>query len=158
MTNGDPSPPSVAVGRTAAKIAALEDRQAELHDEIEARAEKRQHSVGKLSARERLEYLLDQNSLRELDMFARHRSTAYGMSANRPYGDGVVTGTGTIDGRPVCVFSQDFSVFGGSLGEVFGEKVIKVMDLAIGGFTLLGGTRSWNFGPMALASQARGRT
>ena len=63
---------------------------------------------------------------------ARHRSTSYGgQERNRPYGDGVVTGHGTVDGRPVCVFSQDFPVFGGSLGEVFGEKIVKVMDLAL---------------------------
>jgi propionyl-CoA carboxylase beta chain len=126
----DPQPPT-GPGRTAAKLAALDEHRAEVLEEAEARAEKRQHAVGKLSARERLEALLDPGSLRELDAFARHRSTSYGMAANRPYGDGVITGTGTIDGRPVCVFSQDFSVFGGSLGEVFGEKIVKVMDLAL---------------------------
>ncbi|MFM8353018.1 MAG: acyl-CoA carboxylase subunit beta, partial [Actinomycetales bacterium] len=67
----------------------------------------------------------------ELDGLVRHRSTTFGLDANRPYGDGVVTGYGTIDGRPVCVFAQDFTVFGGSLGEVFGEKIVKVMDLAM---------------------------
>jgi propionyl-CoA carboxylase beta chain len=67
----------------------------------------------------------------ELDQFARHRSTAFGLERNRPYGDGVVTGYGTVDGRPVCVFSQDFAIFGGSLGEVYGEKICKVMDLAL---------------------------
>jgi propionyl-CoA carboxylase beta chain len=116
---------------TAHKLAALDERREELLEEAEARAEKRQHAIGKLSARERLEALLDEGSFAELDAFARHRSTSYGMAANRPFGDGVITGTGTIDGRPVCVFSQDFSVFGGSLGEVFGEKIVKVMDLAL---------------------------
>src|ERR1700760_3715028 len=67
----------------------------------------------------------------EFDVVARHRSTTFGMERNRPYGDGVVTGTGTVDGRPVAVFSQDFTVFGGSLGEVYGEKIVKVMDHAM---------------------------
>jgi propionyl-CoA carboxylase beta chain len=74
--------------------------------------------------------LLDEGSFVELDELARHRSTAFGMERNRPYGDGVVTGYGTIDGRQVCVFAQDFTVFGGSLGQVYGEKICKVMDLA----------------------------
>ena len=86
---------------------------------------------GKLTARERVERLLDDGSFVELDELARHRSTNFGMEQNRPYGDGVVTGYGTIDGRQVCVFAQDFTVFGGSLGQVFGEKIVKVMDLAI---------------------------
>ena len=83
-----------------------------------------------MTARERVEYLLDDRSFQELDMLARHRATGMGLDENRPYTDGVVTGFGTIDGRRVCVFSQDFTVYGGSLGEVFGEKVHKVMDLA----------------------------
>ncbi|HEX2699268.1 MAG TPA: acyl-CoA carboxylase subunit beta [Acidimicrobiales bacterium] len=94
------------------------------------RAVERQHARGKLTARERVEYLLDDGTFQELDMLARHRATGMGLEENRPYTDGVVTGFGTIDGRRVCVFSQDFTVFGGSLGEVFGEKVHKVMDLA----------------------------
>ena len=91
----------------------------------------KQHAKGKMTARERIEALLDEGSFVELDELARHRSTAFGLDRNRPYGDGVVTGYGTVDGRPVCVFSQDFTVFGGSLGEVFGEKIVKVMDLAL---------------------------
>ena len=75
--------------------------------------------------------LLDEGSFVELDELARHRSTNFGLERNRPYGDGVVTGYGTVDGRQVCVFAQDFTVFGGSLGEVFGEKIVKVMDLAM---------------------------
>jgi acetyl-CoA carboxylase carboxyltransferase component len=75
--------------------------------------------------------LLDEGSFVELDELARHRSTNFGMEKNRPYGDGVVTGYGTIDARPVCVFAQDFTVFGGSLGQVFGEKIVKVMDMAM---------------------------
>ncbi|RYU13120.1 acyl-CoA carboxylase subunit beta [Nocardioides iriomotensis] len=96
-----------------------------------ARAIEKQHAKGKKTARERIEELLDEGSFIELDELARHRSTAFGMEGNRPYGDGVVTGYGTIDGRQVCVFAQDFTVFGGSLGQVFGEKIVKVMDLAM---------------------------
>jgi acetyl-CoA carboxylase carboxyltransferase component len=92
------------------------------------RAVERQHSKGKLTARERIEYLLDDGSFVELDQLARSR--APGLD-ERPYTDGVITGWGTVDGRKVCVFSQDFTVFGGSLGEVFAEKVHKVMDLAM---------------------------
>jgi acetyl-CoA carboxylase carboxyltransferase component len=91
----------------------------------------RQHARGKMTARERLEYLLDEGSFQELDMLARHRAHGMGLEERRPYTDGVITGFGTIDGRRVCVFSQDFTVMGGSLGEVFGEKVHKVMDLAL---------------------------
>jgi len=96
-----------------------------------AEAEERQHFRGKLTARERLALLLDSDSLVELDRFATHRSSAFGMEERRYLGDGVITGHGTIDGRKVFVFSQDFTVFGGSLGEVFAEKIIKVMDLAV---------------------------
>ncbi len=91
----------------------------------------RQHARGKMTARERIEGLLDPGSFTELDELARHRAHDFGMAANRPYGDGVVTGYGTVDGRPVCVFSQDFTIFGGSLGEVYGEKIVKVMDHAM---------------------------
>src|SRR5271155_4877801 len=75
--------------------------------------------------------LLDPGSFTEFDELARHRATDLGIAATRPYGDGVVTGYGTVDGRPVCVFSQDFTVFGGSLGEVYGEKIVKIMDHAL---------------------------
>jgi propionyl-CoA carboxylase beta chain len=95
------------------------------------RAVEKQHTRGKKTARERLELLLDEGSFVEMDKYARHRSNAFGQEANRPYGDGVVTGYGTVDGRTVAVFAQDFTVFGGSLGEVFGEKICKVMDFAM---------------------------
>lgn len=95
------------------------------------RAVDAQHAKGKMTARERIETLLDPGSFVETDAYARHRAHDFGLAATRPYGDGVVTGYGTVDGRPVCVFSQAFTVFGGSLGEVFGEKIIKVMDLAL---------------------------
>ncbi len=90
-----------------------------------------QHAKGKLTARERLNVLLDEGSFKEFDMLARHRSSRFGLDANRPLGDGVVTGAGTINGRHVCVFSQDFTVFGGSLSEVHAEKICKVMDHAM---------------------------
>src|SRR5690606_8880165 len=90
----------------------------------------RQHEKGKLLARERIELLLDPGSFNELDMLARHRAHGSGIE-DRPYTDGVITGWGTIDGRQVFVFSQDFTVFGGALGEVFAEKIHKVMDLAL---------------------------
>jgi acetyl-CoA carboxylase carboxyltransferase component len=91
----------------------------------------RQHEKGKLTARERIDYFLDDGSFCELDMLARHRSQANGLADNRPYTDGCVTGFGTVNGRRVCVFAQDFTVFGGALGEVFAEKIQKVMDLAL---------------------------
>jgi len=91
----------------------------------------RQHAKGKLTARERLNLLLDEGSFRELDMFVTHRCTDFGMEKNRPVGDSVVTGWGAIDGRLVYVFVQDFTVFGGSVSKVHGEKICKVMDLAM---------------------------
>ena len=91
----------------------------------------KQHDKGKLSARERLDILLDKGSFTELDMFVKHRSNDFGMEENRILTDGVVTGYGTIDGRKVMVFSQDFTVFGGSLSEAFAEKICKVMDIAL---------------------------
>jgi len=93
------------------------------------RAVARQHEKGKMLARERIEYLLDHGSFHELDMLARHRAHDVGLD-DRPYTDGIITGWGTIDGRKVFVASQDFTVFGGALGEVFAEKMHKIMDLA----------------------------
>ncbi len=104
-------------------------REQALHAGSDA-AVKRQHDRGKLTARERLERLLDPGSFVELDMLARHRAHGFGIENSRPLTDGVVTGWGMIDGRKVFVFSQDFTVFGGALGEVFAEKIHKVMDLA----------------------------
>jgi propionyl-CoA carboxylase beta chain len=116
---------------TAGKIADLRRRTEEAIHAGSARAVEKQHAKGKMTARERVELLLDEGSFVELDEFARHRSTNFGIDKNRPYGDGVVTGYGSIDGRPVCVYSQDFTVFGGSLGEVYGEKIVKIMDFAL---------------------------
>src|ERR671935_84474 len=112
------------------KLAHLHDlREAAIHSASEKAVEK-QHAKGKYTARERIQKLLDPGSFQELDTFVRHRTYEFEMQKNRPWGDAVVTGHGTIDGRRVCVFSQDFTVFGGSLGEVMGEKMCKVMDLA----------------------------
>jgi propionyl-CoA carboxylase beta chain len=116
---------------TAGKIADLERRRHEAIHAGSERAVATQHAKGKRTARERVDALLDPGSFTEFDELARHRAHDFGIAANRPYGDGVVTGHGTIDGRPVCVFSQDFTVFGGSLGEVYGEKIVKVMDHAL---------------------------
>ena len=111
------------------KLAQLQElREQAIHTNPEA--EEKQHAKGKLTARERVEKLLDPGSFQELDTFVRHRTHDFDMQKNRPWGDAVVTGHGLIDGRPVCVFSQDFTVFGGSLGEAMGEKMVKVMDLA----------------------------
>ena len=93
------------------------------------RAIQRQHDKGKMLARERIEYLFDQGTFHELDMLARHRAHDVGLE-ERPYTDGIITGWGNIDGRKVFIASQDFTVFGGALGEVFAEKTHKVMDLA----------------------------
>ena len=123
---------------TAGKLADLYRRNDEAVHAGSARAVAKQHEKGKKTARERINMLLDEGSFVELDEHARHRSTNFGMEANRPYGDGVVTGYGTVDGRKVCVFSQDFTVFGGSLGEVFGEagqharSAVGVAELPLG--------------------------
>jgi len=116
---------------TAGKIADLERRRYEAVHAGSQQAVAKQHERGKLTARERIELLCDPGSFTEFDELARHRATDFGIAATRPYGDGVVTGYGTVDGRPVCVFSQDFTVFGGSLGEVYGEKIVKIMDHAL---------------------------
>jgi len=118
----------VSVEESRDRLRALRDEA--LHAGSE-KAVERQHARGKLTARERLDLLLDPGSFVELDMFTRHRAHGFGLEDNRPWGDGVVTGHGTIEGRRVYVFSQDFTVFGGSLGEVFAEKIGKVMDLAL---------------------------
>lgn len=104
----------------------------------QARIDK-QHAKGKLTARERLDVLLDDGSFEEYDMYKTHRCTDFGMQENQPPGDGVITGWGTINGRQVYVFSQDFTVFGGSLSETHAEKICKVMDLAVqNGVPLIG--------------------
>ena len=111
------------------KAAVRERRAAEVAAQHAAAAAK-QAERGKRGARERVLALLDEGSFQELDPFVQHRASQFGMERTRPYGDGVVTGFGTIDGRQVAVFSQDFTVYGGSLGEAFAEKMVKLMDLA----------------------------
>jgi propionyl-CoA carboxylase beta chain len=113
------------------KLELLEQRRAESEQGGGEARLKAQHDKGKLSARERLELLLDEGSFVELDRFVVHRSTDFGLEAQKFYGDGVITGHGKIDGRLVYVFSQDFTVFGGSLSESFAEKIVKIMDLAM---------------------------
>lgn len=116
---------------TAGKLADLRARLAETQAPMGQAAVDKIHDKGKKTARERIEYLLDDGSFVEIDALARHRSKNFGLDAKRPVTDGVVTGYGTIDGRKVVVFSQDAAVFGGALGEVYGEKIVKAMDLAI---------------------------
>ena len=123
--------PTPDIRNTAGKLADLDRRMEEAVHAGSTAAVEKQHARGKKTARERVQLLLDADSFTELDEFARHRSTSFGMEKRRPYGDGVITGFGTIDGRPVCVFSQDVTVFGGSLGQVYGEKIVKIIDFAL---------------------------
>ena len=113
-----------------AKLQDLQSRKDQAYNAGSPRSVERQHEKGKLLARERLAILLDPDSFHELDLLARHRAHSAGLEEH-PYTDGVITGWGTIDGRKVFVFSQDFTVFGGALGEVFAEKIHKLMDLAL---------------------------
>jgi acetyl-CoA carboxylase carboxyltransferase component len=114
----------------AERLEQLEELRAAVVDHASEKAVEKQHAKGKYTARERIEKLLDPGSFQELDTYVRHRTSDFDMQKNRPWGDAVVTGHGTIDGRRVCVFSQDFTVFGGSLGEVMAEKTCKIMDMA----------------------------
>ncbi|OZB77486.1 MAG: methylmalonyl-CoA carboxyltransferase, partial [Microbacterium sp. 14-71-5] len=116
---------------TAGKIADLRARYDEAVVAAEAKAKEKQHAKGKMTARERIELLVDPGSFVEFDEYVRHRTSAFGMDKNRPYGDSVVTGVGTINGRTIAVYSQDFTTFGGSLGEVSGDKIIKIMEFAL---------------------------
>src|ERR1700694_2872037 len=119
----------------------------------------REHKAGKLTARERIQLLLDEGTFEELDKFVRHRCVDFGMEAQRPAGDGFVTGFGRIDGRLVYVFAQDFTVFGGSLSEANAQKICKVMDFALTngapiiGLSDSGGARSQE-GVLSLAGYA----
>jgi len=129
VTSDDTAEPDLYT--TAGKLSDLKVRYHEAVTASGNAAIRKQHAKGKKTARERIEQLLDHGSFVELDEFVRHRTHAFGMEKSRPYGDAVVTGTGTIHGRQVAVYAQDFTIFGGSLGEVAGEKIIKVMDLAL---------------------------
>ena len=124
---------------TAGKIEDLRDRVEEAIHAGSERAVEKQHAKGKKTARERIEMLVDADSFTEIDEFARHRSTQFGMEKNRPYGDGVVIGTATVDGRPIALYSQDFTVMGGSLGEVHADKIVKIAEFALkSGIPLIG--------------------
>jgi propionyl-CoA carboxylase beta chain len=124
---------------TAGKIEDLREKIDEAINAGSARAVEKQHAKGKHTARERIEMLVDSDSFTEIDEFARHRSTQFGMENSRPYGDGVVIGTATVDGRPIALYSQDFTVFGGSLGEVHAEKIVKIAEFALkSGIPLIG--------------------
>ncbi|MFT4126537.1 MAG: acyl-CoA carboxylase subunit beta [Gordonia sp. (in: high G+C Gram-positive bacteria)] len=132
MTTASPESGSVPdIHTTAGKLADLRTRLTETQHPVGEAAVAAVHAAGGLTARERICYLLDEDSFVELDALARHRSTSFGLGDSRPIGDGVVTGYGTVDGREVCIFSQDATVLGGGLGEVNGEKILKVMDLAL---------------------------
>ncbi len=124
---GAPTPTPIPLQERLDQLAKLKEDARHAGSDL---AIQRQHDRGKLTARERIDILLDEGSFTELDMLARHRAHGFGIENNRPLTDGVVTGWGMIDGRKVFVFSQDFTVFGGALGEVYAEKIHKVMDLA----------------------------
>jgi acetyl-CoA carboxylase carboxyltransferase component len=128
MATQEERPPTRAIDD---RIAELRDLRAEAELAGGASAIDRQHERGKLTARERIEKLLDDGTFVETDRLVRHRSHGFDIENKRPLSDAVVTGWGTIDGRKVFVFAQDFTVFGGSLGEVMGEKICKIMDLAL---------------------------
>ena len=115
---------------TAGRGAVLAQYEAEI-DGRQQEAITKQSKRGKLSAMQRIEMLLDEHSFQQVDQLTRHQSTDFGQEKSRPLGDAVITGYGTVDGRPVCVFAQDFTTFGGSLGALVGEKIVKVMDLAL---------------------------
>ncbi|WP_026820245.1 acyl-CoA carboxylase subunit beta [Arthrobacter castelli] len=116
---------------TAGKIADFRKRQAESLSPTGAGPIERQHARGKGTARERIDMLVDEGSFVEFDALAAHQSTAFGMDAKRPLGDGVVSGYGTVDGRPIAIYSQDFTVYGGSLSKANGEKIVKVQEFAM---------------------------
>ena len=116
---------------TAGKIAEFRRRQAEAELPSGQAAVEKQHARGKHTARERIDLLVDAGSFVEFDALAVHRSTAFGMEKKKPLGDGLVSGYATVDGRPVAVYSQDFTVYGGSLSQVNGEKIVKVQEFAL---------------------------
>ena len=121
----------LAEGTTSGKIEGLSRIREEAANQAPEKAVQRQKEKGKLTARERVELLLDPGTFVELDRYRVHRSHNFGLAENKPLGDGVIVGYGEVAGRKVCVFSQDFTIFGGSLGEVYAQKICKVMDLAI---------------------------
>jgi acetyl-CoA/propionyl-CoA carboxylase carboxyl transferase subunit len=131
MAKTEERPPQPSVRTVEDRIEELRKRRGALLDGSRKDAVRKQHEKGKLTARERVELLVDRDSFQETDPFAVHRSHDFGIERNRPAGDGVITGYGTVDGRRVFVASQDFTVFGGSLGEIHAQKICKVQDLAM---------------------------
>eukprot|EP00586_Coscinodiscus_wailesii_P021907 CAMPEP_0172496868 /NCGR_PEP_ID=MMETSP1066-20121228/94343_1 /TAXON_ID=671091 /ORGANISM="Coscinodiscus wailesii, Strain CCMP2513" /LENGTH=253 /DNA_ID=CAMNT_0013269391 /DNA_START=115 /DNA_END=873 /DNA_ORIENTATION=+ len=125
-----PPPPQIHDPKLAFRTHLASQRQSALEGGGSKRIQK-QHERGKLTARERLSLLFDANSFRELDQLKSHRCNDFGMPQTKIPGDGVIVGHGTVNGRPVCAFSQDFTVFGGSLSETHAEKICKIMDLAV---------------------------
>ena len=123
--------PEEAIHPLEQRLQELEDKEAEAEHAGDEAAVAMQHDRGKLTARERIDKLLDPGTFVETDKLVRHRGHGFGIEDRRPYSDAVITGWGTIDGRKVFAFAQDFTVFGGSLGEVMGEKICKIMDLAL---------------------------
>jgi acetyl-CoA carboxylase carboxyltransferase component len=113
------------------RLAGLRERKESAAAGPDRRATERQHGKGKLTARERIDLLLDKGSFTEVESLRRHRATGFGLETRRPYTDGVVTGWGTVDGRTVFVYAHDFRIFGGALGEAHAEKIHKIMDLAV---------------------------
>lgn len=130
MTGKLSSESPVRKSTTADHLADLSLRRDEIQT-AEKRALDRQHAKSKLTARERIELLVDPGSFVEIDAFVRHRCNDFGMEDNRPYGDGAVTGFATVDGRRVCLYAHDFTVLGGSMGVAHGEKVLKAIDMAM---------------------------
>jgi acetyl-CoA carboxylase carboxyltransferase component len=128
-----PEPPAAPVPdhSIAGRLKSLEENKAHARQPGSERSVQSHRAKGKMLARERIDYLLDEGSFQELDLLVRHRSHGMGLERSRPFTDGVITGFGTIDGRRVCVFSQDFTVYGGALGEAHAEKIHKLMDLAV---------------------------
>ena len=130
MTSENDTAPEY-LATTAGRIADHRLKYQEAVGDRDAAAAAKQHPRGKMTARERIASLLDPGSFVEFDKYVKHRATAFGMDANKPFGDAVVTGAGTIHGRQVVVYSQDFTTFGGSLGEAAGDKIVKAMDFAM---------------------------
>ena len=144
MTSNEHSSQEAAVQKgTYDKIAELRQLQDEAKLGGGPRRIEAQHKKGKLTARERIDLLLDPGSFNELDMFVTHRASDFGLNEQKFLGDGVVTGYGQIDGRLVYVFSQDFTVFGGSLSEAHAEKICKIMDLAMKNGAPVIGLNDW---------------
>ncbi|HKR22964.1 MAG TPA: carboxyl transferase domain-containing protein, partial [Pyrinomonadaceae bacterium] len=117
--------------QSKSKLESLRERSAQAEQGGGAARVEKQHEAGKMTARERIEFLLDEGSFEEFDKLVVHRSKDFGLDKQIYPGDGVITGHGLIDGRAVFVFAQDFTVFGGSLSETHAEKICKVMDLAM---------------------------